>query len=150
IQSAADCLQQFVRRVDEQNHPAIFVQTIELQGRLNLLAGEFGGALACFRKVLALCAERGFMQASIAATLNLAHVLILLNQTLDARRHLNDAREQAHRSGDLGSVARAEWLLRLAAARAQSLADGVPVAETVSEQWDLSNTDQPESPEAEP
>src|SRR5205085_5913785 len=115
--------------------PALFVQTLELQGKHALLAGEFGVALESFRQVLDLCVRRGFVRAAVAATLNLAHALIFLNQTLDARRHLQLAREHAQQSGDAAAVARAEWLLQLAAARAQSLADGVPVAQTVTEQW---------------
>jgi CHAT domain-containing protein/tetratricopeptide (TPR) repeat protein len=140
LQGAAAQLDKLKGKTDEEKQPATFVQTLELRGKLNLLAGEFGAALVCFRQVLNLCARRGFGRAAVAATLNLAHALIFLNQTLDARRHLQRAREIAQGSGDLAMVARAEWLLQLASARAQSLADGVPLAPTVTEQWDINRT----------
>jgi tetratricopeptide (TPR) repeat protein len=134
LERAAICLNQLKQRTHEKESPAIFVQTLELQGKLDLLTGEFGAALACFQQVLDLCVRRGFVRASIAATLNLAHTLIFLNETLDARHHLQRAREYAQRSNDAAAVARAEWLLQLASTRSQSLADGVPIAQTVTEQ----------------
>ncbi|HVG33776.1 MAG TPA: hypothetical protein VM911_11865, partial [Pyrinomonadaceae bacterium] len=140
LESAAGYLNQLKEQMQEQIGPALFVQTLELQGRLDLLKGEFGAALACFQQVLALCVRRGFVRAAVAATLNLAQALIFLNQTLDARRHLKLALEHAERIGDVAAVARAEWLLQLALARAESLADGVPVAETVTEQWGFGET----------
>lgn len=135
LQSAAEQLGQLRLPKAEEGGPAAFVQTLELQGKLDLLAGEFGSALKIFRQVFDMCVRHGFVRAAVAATLNLAHVLIFLNQTLDARRRLLLAHEVAQGSGDLALVARAEWLLQLASARAQSLADGVPIARSVTEQW---------------
>ncbi len=142
LQRAATRLNKFDGQAHKKKRPAIFVQALELQGKLDLLAGEFGAALACFRQVRDLCVQSGFARASVAATLNLAHALIFLNQTLDARRHLQLIHEYAERSGDLAAVARAEWLMRLASSRAQSLADGVSIAQTVTEQWGFSQADQ--------
>lgn len=152
IQRAATCLNELQKQPCQPSQPAIFVQTLEVEGKLSLFSGNYGAALACFREVLALCEKRGFLLASVAATFNLVHVEILLNQTLEARRHLQEVQATAHANGDFGSVARAEWLLQLASARAQSLADGVPIAQTVTEQWDRRNQqdptaeDQPGSP----
>jgi CHAT domain-containing protein/tetratricopeptide (TPR) repeat protein len=148
-QNAAEYLKQLKGQTDEQKRPAIFVQMLELEGKLSLLTGEFGAALECFQQVRDLCIRRGFGHAAVAATLNLAHALIFLNQTLDARRHLQLAHEYAQSSGDLAMVARAEWLIELASARAQSLADGVPIAQTVTEQWGIEKTEKQKSPKAE-
>lgn len=149
LRSAAEHLKQLKGQEPELTRPAISVQTLELEGKLALLVGEFGAALECFQRVRDLCVGRGFARAAVAATLNLAHVLIFLNQTLDARRHLQRAREYAQGIGDLAAVARAEWLHSLARARGQSLADGVPPAQTVTEQWDFGRTEQRAAPEAE-
>lgn len=143
LPGAAAYLKQLKGQTQEQQRPAIFVQMLELEGKLALLGGEFGAALECFQQVRDLCARRGFGRAVVAATLNLAQVLIFLNQTLDARRQLQHAREHAQKSGDLPTVARAEWLLALATARSQSLADGVPIADTVTEQWRPGKKKQP-------
>jgi CHAT domain-containing protein len=137
LEGAAKYLHELTELMQEKTGPAFFVQTLELQGKLHLLAGEFGAALGCFRQVRDSCVRHGFARAAVAATLNLAQALIFLNQTLDARRHLQVARDHAQQIGDTAAVARAEWLLQLALARAESLADSVPIARTVTEQWEF-------------
>lgn len=132
---ATEYLTQLKGQADERKQPALFVQTLELEGKLNLSFGNLGAALAGFRQVLAFCAGRGFGRAALTATLNLSQILILVNQTLNARRHLLLARQQAQADGNQAAVAQADWLLQLASARAESLADGVAIAKSVTEQW---------------
>ncbi len=140
LQLAATRLSLVAPQLDERKQPATHVHALELQGKLHLLAGEFGAALKRFRAVLAVCEQRGFARAATIATLNLAHALIFLNQTTDARRILRTVRAYAQASGDDATVMHADWLLQLAAARGHSLADGVPIAPTVTEQWDAERT----------
>jgi CHAT domain-containing protein len=133
-------LDQLKGQIDEKEQPALFVQRLELEGKLNLSVGDLGAALTAFRQVLDLCAGRGFARASVAAALNLAHVLILLNQTREACNYLLVTRQRANDAGDFASVARAESLLQLAVARAQSTAANGTIAKTVTEQWGLEKT----------
>lgn len=132
-----------------KERPHIYVQSLELEGKLNLLTGKLGPALRCFQEVLNFCAKRGFINAVIMANLNLAHTLIFLNHTLAARQHISQARELAQRNKDDGSVLRADWLLQLAAARVQSLSDDSAPGRTVTEQWENVKNEKPEYRSAE-
>ena len=136
LRDAAAHMARLKGQVDEQGRPGFFVQSLELEGKLSLLVGDLGAALKCLRGVLELCAGRGFVRAAVSATLNLAHAFILLNRTVEAENYLRRAREYALSAGDAATVARAEWLMLMAEARTQSLADGMPIAQTVVEQWE--------------
>jgi hypothetical protein len=119
----------------ERQQPGLAVRWLELSGKLNLLQGEFGPALVQFRRVLDTCQARSLHQAELAATLNLAHILVYLNHTRAAKELLIGAREGAARLNATAFVARINILLRMADARGHALADGVPIAPSVSEMW---------------
>lgn len=121
--------------LDELRQPGFFVRWLELSGKLYLLQGEFGSALKQFNQVLEICHKRGFSQAVLSAALNLAHILILLNQTSVARELLVGVKAKSSELNDTTSVVRATFLLNVANARGHSLADGVSIAPSVSEMW---------------
>jgi CHAT domain-containing protein len=102
-------------------------------GKLDLMQGEFGRALDCFSEVLKLCADLGAHRAALTAVLNLSHVRIFLNQTLIAKLSLEVVRAEGLRIGDKAMAARAEFLLQLAEARNQTLADDEMVVPSVVE-----------------
>lgn len=107
--------------LDENQYPEYYIRWLELFGKLNLLGGEFGQALAQFKRIQDVAQKIGSHSATLRATLNLAHVLISLNQTSFARELLMDAQNQALATGDSALVKRTKLLLCLANARGQSL-----------------------------
>jgi len=128
------------------------VRYLELVGKLALLTGAFGKALTTFKESIAVCTRYGFAQAAIQATLNLCEVLILVNQTVLAKRLLQAAmqsaehleaerrKEQSEKSDDRqpesqSLIMRVRYLMQLAAARSRSVSDEIPLA-TVSEMWE--------------
>lgn len=130
--------------LDPARQPGWFVQWLELGGKLRLLTGNFGGAIEKFKGALKLCERYRFEKAALAASLNLAHARIYLNQTAEARRVLEEVSSRARATGDKNTAARAVALLSVAHARGASLADTVAVAPTVTEHWGFSE-DGPEA-----
>lgn len=124
--------------LDPARQPGWFVRRLELGGKLCLLTGDFGGAIEKFRSTLTICERYRFEKAALAASVNLAHALIYLNQTAEARRTLEDVSARARAKGDKSTAARADALLSVAQARGASLADTVAVAPTVTEHWGFS------------
>lgn len=114
-------------------HPGWHVQRLELCGQRHLLRGEFGAAVRCFTEVVEVCTRGGFVRPALAARLNLAEVLISLNETAVARELLAEATVLAEAVADSSAAERIEWLYQLAHARAESsLAAAAP---TVTELW---------------
>lgn len=125
---------------DGDTTPVVWeVRSLELGARLALLRGQFGRAKSQFERVIDLCRRGGFQAAQMRATLNLAHTLIVLNQTKVASDLLLQVRVIAAETHDAATQARADALRQLAIARAQSLADAVAITPSVSEQWDAVN-----------
>lgn len=122
--------------LDALRQPGLAVRWLELSGKLNLMRGNLGEALAQFQQVLELCRERGFHQAALGAMLNLAHILILVNQTRAAENCLRTAQQL----GDASTAGRAAFLLEVARARGHSLADSVPIAPSVLEMWEIEDS----------
>ncbi len=114
------------------SHPEAMIYHQELKGKLYLLRGEFGKAIAQFQQVQIRCQESRAQQAILRSTLNLAHVLILLNQTRTAQQYLIEAEIDALAIEETGLAAQARVLLQLAKARGQSLATGSPVGLSIS------------------
>lgn len=114
--------------LNENKSPGYWVRWLEVSGKMALLCGEFGTALAQFSRVRQICLQRGFHQAALRATLNLSHVLIYLNQTSMAKDYLLQIHTRAKQLGDEALMVRSAFLLGLAEARGHSLADGVPIS----------------------
>ena len=108
-------------------HPEYSIRWLELSGKLNLLRGELGKGLERFREVQTTCRQFRSQRAVLSSTLNLAHVLILLNQTSTAQNYLVDAQVDASAIGDTALASRAELLLSLVSVRSRSLVVGSPI-----------------------
>ena len=145
LASASTHLTTLAPDLDERQQPGFMVHWLELSGKLALLRGTFGDVLTQFSRVQEICQTRGFTQAAIGASLNLAHVLIYLNHTSAAKELLVSAQAQATAREDRTAVVRATLLLRMAEARGHSLADGVPIAPAVSAMWGAVQEEVPDS-----
>lgn len=133
LAAAGEDLAALEERFDEARQPAHLTHWLELSGRLNLLRGDLGLALTQFSQVVRLCQRRGFTNALLRATLNMGHLLILLNQVSAARALLSDVQTIARVSDNDAMATRAAALLAVAQARGLSLVDGVSIAPSVSE-----------------
>jgi molecular chaperone GrpE (heat shock protein)/CHAT domain-containing protein len=117
--------------LDEHQHPEHYINCLEISGKLHLLRGDLGKALETFRQVQAKCRQLAAGRAVLRSDLNLAHVLILLNQTSTAQHYLEDTKEYALKIQDSALASRAQLLLSLASARGRSLVAGTPVGLSV-------------------
>ncbi len=109
---------------------------LELTGKLSLLIGNLGGGLDKLQQVEKLCNELRLQQGVLRANLNLAHILILLNQTNAAHDYLKKTQVKASNIGDTPSAARAQLLLQLCHARSRGVS---PVASV----WDMRKRPEP-------
>lgn len=116
--------------VEERQHLQYVTRCLELSGRLNLLRGNLGDGLKQFQQVQQTCRQFGSSRAVLQSTLNLAHILILLNQTSTALNYLADTQIDALAIKDSALASRAELLLNLAHARGRSLVIGSSMALT--------------------
>lgn len=126
-------LEALAPQLDPALHPGFVTRRWEMLGKLELLQGELGQALDYFSQALQRCVELQAHRAALTAVLNLAHVRILLNQTLIAKLSLEVVRDEALRLGEPIAAARAEFLWQLAEARNQTLADDELVVQSVAE-----------------
>jgi molecular chaperone GrpE (heat shock protein) len=117
--------------LDEPQHPEHYINCLEISGKLHLLRGDLGKALETFRQVQAKCRQLAAGRAVLRSDLNLAHVLILLNQTSTAQHYLEDTKEYALEIQDSVLASRAQLLLNLASVRGRSLVVGTPVGLSV-------------------
>jgi CHAT domain-containing protein len=107
--------------VEERQYLQYVTRCLELSGKLNLLRGNLGDGLKQFQKVQQTCRQLGSSRAVLQSTLNLAHILILLNQTSTALNYLADTQIDALAIKDSALASRAELLINLAHARGRSL-----------------------------
>jgi tetratricopeptide (TPR) repeat protein len=121
------------RVIDAAQSPGWRVRWLELSGHLGFVRGEFSLAVARFDEVLRICAGGGFHHPAIAAHLNVAHVLILLNRIRDATGHLDEAEHYASGVDDWSALQRVDFLRSIADARRRSLADTVSIELSVTE-----------------
>ena len=145
LQEARIALDELEAPLSDRRLPGLYLQQLELTGKLGLLTGAFGPALECFRQVLETSLAFGLTRAGLTASLNLAHVLIYLNQTSAARDILLATQAQAEALNDQANIIRAGFLRQVAQARGHSLAGAVPIAPSVSEAWGVVNDAVPES-----
>jgi len=130
---ARETLDSLAPQLNPALHPGFISRRLEMLGKLDLMQGEFGSALDRFSESLKLCADLGAHRAALTAVLNLSHVRIFLNQTLIAKLSLEVVRSEALRIGDRAMAARSDFLLQLAEARNQTLADDEMVVPSVVE-----------------
>jgi tetratricopeptide (TPR) repeat protein len=118
---------------DDVLAPATRTRRLELAGKLDMLRGRLSSAVLHFEEVIQFCQHRGFVRASCAAALNLAHIFILLNRIGDALRLVEEARQAAMQLHDHGLGLRAIAIASLAFARRRSPAAAVSIALSVTE-----------------
>ncbi|MBD0334817.1 MAG: CHAT domain-containing protein [Cyanobacteria bacterium Co-bin13] len=110
--------------LESQPERVLQIQWHTLAGKLALLQGVFGAALDHFQKILTLCHQLKVQRGMVVASLNLAQVLIVLNQNQLAQDHLIGIAADIEHSPDPHLKARLALLQRLAQARSQSLVAG--------------------------
>lgn len=151
LDAAAARLVEVGSQIDQERNPGFYVRSVKLRGQLGRMRGELGEALDCFDEVRRFCRRLGFDHASRTARLNLAHVLILLNQTAEAESLALDVRVEAMRTGESAHQARAELLLVLSHARRQSFGEGAVAPAVRTMQHPASAiSGEAETPEARP
>jgi tetratricopeptide (TPR) repeat protein len=116
----------------DPSDPIPYVYRLELIGKLSLLKGDFGKALEQFRQVQAVCRQFQAQRAVLRSTLNLAQIMILLNQTSAAQSYLVEVQADAIALEDAALISRAALLLQLADARGRSLVVGSPAGLSVT------------------
>lgn len=131
--TAKKCLDKFAKGFPDAEI-ALQINHLELQTQLDLLRGELGEALNNARKLIKMCRTNSFERAAIVASINLANVLVVLNQTHLAEEILREAEDQFTIDSEV-LRARIVATKGLARARAISSGDGVPIAPSVTEMW---------------
>jgi CHAT domain-containing protein len=116
---------------DSSQHLEYQIRWLELSGKLHLLWGNLGAGLKRFQQVQEKCQQMQLHRAVLRSNLNLAHILILFNQTSTAQQYLADTQNNALQIDDKALVARAELLLQLASARSRSLVTASPAGMSV-------------------
>jgi hypothetical protein len=136
LDKARATLDEIQSLADLRTDPVASIRLGELAGKLAALHGDLGAARDRLAGVVHDSRARGFRRAAAIAALNLAHMLILLNQTARARALVAEA-SSAAREEEGGEIvaARAAMLAALASARGTSLAEGVAIAPAVIQQW---------------
>ncbi len=137
IREADNLLIHMKDQINEIRQPGSKIRWHEIRAKLNLLCGNFGPALAEFDGIRSECRSRSLMHAEVKTALNLAQVLILVNQVQEAIGQLDGIADMPTLRQDPIYRARLHMLYGLASARGRSLADAVAIAPTVSEMWGM-------------
>jgi tetratricopeptide (TPR) repeat protein len=113
----------------------IEMRALGISARLDLLRGSLGAAHDKLEQLLHLSAERGLQYVAAGCALDLAQVLIYLNQTREAQQLIDRFAAFAEQNNDRQMSSQMRVALDLAQSRGQSLAKSVAIAPTVSELW---------------
>jgi hypothetical protein len=127
LDSVEEILGGIAARPNADRSPDLAIRRAEIIGKARLLRGDLGAALREFARAGEIGREAGFGRAATLAAINLAHLLISVNQTATAESILRDARGSALAVGSEALADRAEALLQVARARARSLVEGSPI-----------------------
>jgi CHAT domain-containing protein len=128
---------------DDDRQPEALVRWLELSAKVNLLRGQFGQALDKFQRVELIAYRLRLPNTILQATLNLAQVLISLNQISQAKIYLLSALDHAQVSGaEAEIIKRINLLLQIADARGQTLVSDSPVSLSV---WYMRQREQNET-----
>jgi hypothetical protein len=110
LKKAQTILEAIRTKFDEQQQPEILIRWW----------GQFGEAIKKFKQVKQECYKLKLSNATVRATLNLAHVLIILNQTSLAKDYLTNALTDIDRAKEPESCDRVNLLLQLANLRGRA------------------------------
>src|ERR1700741_473418 len=125
--AAKEMLEELGPMLNRKSQPGSYVRWLELEGKLRMLTGDFGGALLKYLEVLRCCEESSFTRAALNAMLNLSHALIFLNNTGVAEQILHFVVMQSGKLSEPDMKTRAERQLALAKERSASFVGATPV-----------------------
>ena len=127
LQLAQEKLDTLRPEFNEVKQPEALIRHLELSGKINLLQGNLGRAVNNFKQVRQICQnccrDTSLPRSTIQATINLAHILIFLNQTSLAQKYLSQALKTAQTLADSKLVRQISLLIQLAKARSTSLVE---------------------------
>ncbi len=116
------------------------VRLHELSGKLYLMKGQYGEAVKAYSDAYKQCKELKLARAIAIASLNNAHLLILLNQIVEALEYLTDISFDF--IDDKSLQIQCNVLKSLAHLRRQSTAEEIAFAPSVFQMRSISNTNQ--------
>ncbi|HEX5604475.1 MAG TPA: CHAT domain-containing protein, partial [Pyrinomonadaceae bacterium] len=125
--------------LDKRRQLGFYVRRLELDAKLKMLRGDFGGALFSYLEVVRCCEVGRFKRAELIAKLNLADALTFLNNVGIAQQFLLSVADQASQLKDDYIIARTKRQLAVAKERSASftgtsaVAPSVPITNRTSE-----------------
>lgn len=128
LSSSASALEELRGGLGREPYPVLHTRLLEISARLHMLRGELGAALEDLERARDLCIQSRLHRGELLSSLNLARLLIHLNQTNAARGLLTRVREAANASGEADVSADVSTLLGLADERGRSASGGVSEA----------------------
>jgi CHAT domain-containing protein len=144
LTDAENSLASLRSHIAPERQPSFVVRAWEIDAQARVLRGNFGGALSMLERVRDFCRKNGLLRAEAATSINIAQLLVILNQTVAATAHLTRARNTASHSKDEGMAARASQLLELAQIRRSSSRGGLLIAPPVTRFWRREQEDKAE------
>jgi hypothetical protein len=112
----------------------------ELTAQAALLVGDFSRAEEALTITRAICFRNQLVAAATVAALNLAHLFVLVNRTVEAEALLSEANVAASALGEKSLRLRIQRLSAFVAARRRSGCTGVPVAPSNAELWGMAES----------
>ena len=141
ISAALSMLNACESKIDADKEPTLRVQWLETSGKIHLRQGALGAACEQFKIILTICEKYGFHQATLRATLNLAHILIFLNRTSLAQELVLSVQDVAIQNEEKIIAVRAQFLYQLAETRGRSFGESTPLAKGVTAMLSESDKD---------
>lgn len=132
LNAARENLERIESTLDRKRQPGSYVRASELDAKLRMLRGDFGGALTKYLDVLQCCEEGEFQRSALVAKLNLADALTFLNNVAVAQEIVLSVKAQAAELGDDYVTARATRQLAVAEERSSSFVGTTAVASSDS------------------
>ena len=126
LKNADSNLSHLQEQFNQTQYPEYFIYWLQLSGKLDLLKGNLGAGLKKFQQVQKRCGQIHLKHTVLYSNLNLAYILILLNQTSAAENYLVNTKSNALSIGDTTLATQAKLLLQLCHARSNSLIEGSP------------------------
>ncbi|MEO1144238.1 MAG: CHAT domain-containing protein [Cyanobacteria bacterium J06638_22] len=136
--------------LSQQPDPSFAIHVTELRGKLCLLQGQLGNGLECFQKIVQQLQTLSFHRPVLRATLNLAEVLILLNQTQQADTYLAAIRQDVQMLSDDGLQQTLRQLEQLSQLRRRSLISTTTQSNQAARQTALTPPEPPGASTSEP
>ncbi len=128
LSAARARLEELEPTLNKKRQPGFYVRALELDAKLRMLSGDFGGALTKYLDVLQYCEQGEFERSALVAKLNLADALTFLNNVSVAQQLVLSVKAQAADLGDDYVIARATRQLAISEERSSSFVGTTAVA----------------------